>query len=514
MRLRAASCVDERRAMQRRHSSNTDGMSSERNRSQTQGSESSLDEGGTFDCLKPDTPALPQQMFSGLAGIPSAAVSTAQFQAAGLVLGSPPDVFVQMTASSREAGGPHRPEGRAFLPHPPHHHFHQPPPLQHGTPSLLQQATAVAAAAAGSERHHRGPREEAGPEDPAAPAPAFSELKAMVTWLQRGFPFILILLAKVCFQHKLGIAVCVGMASTFAYANATFKRQVSLREERSVLVALWMALFLSGNVAYVYYTFSQEELYNRAPVWFLSCEYFMLSSQYCLSQVLRVSPSHMRAQCKRGKKYGVCVCASCPSLLFSKPNLDTFDFFDLMWAVGITDFVLKFVTVGLKCFVLVLPGIFLAFKSRGKFYLLIEELSQLFRALVPIQLWYKYIVGEEPSASYFLGAALMIVYGICKSLDICGRASTLRKAAVLLCRPQSCGVRAGSQRCSEAGDVCALCQTRFREPVALLCQHIFCEECLSSWLDRERACPLCRTTVVETLRCWKDGTTSAHFQVY
>ncbi|KAM9821668.1 RING finger and transmembrane domain-containing protein 2 isoform X6 [Syngnathus typhle] len=464
MRLRAASCVDERRAMQRRHSSNTDGMSSERNRSQTQGSESSLDEGGTFDCLKPDTPALPQQMFSGLAGIPSAAVSTAQFQAAGLVLGSPPDVFVQMTASSREAGGPHRPEGRAFLPHPPHHHFHQPPPLQHGTPSLLQQATAVAAAAAGSERHHRGPREEAGPEDPAAPAPAFSELKAMVTWLQRGFPFILILLAKVCFQHKLGIAVCVGMASTFAYANATFKRQVSLREERSVLVALWMALFLSGNVAYVYYTFSQEELYN--------------------------------------------------SLLFSKPNLDTFDFFDLMWAVGITDFVLKFVTVGLKCFVLVLPGIFLAFKSRGKFYLLIEELSQLFRALVPIQLWYKYIVGEEPSASYFLGAALMIVYGICKSLDICGRASTLRKAAVLLCRPQSCGVRAGSQRCSEAGDVCALCQTRFREPVALLCQHIFCEECLSSWLDRERACPLCRTTVVETLRCWKDGTTSAHFQVY
>ncbi|XP_061134895.1 RING finger and transmembrane domain-containing protein 2 isoform X4 [Syngnathus typhle] len=508
-----------------------------RNRSQTQGSESSLDEGGTFDCLKPDTPALPQQMFSGLAGIPSAAVSTAQFQAAGLVLGSPPDVFVQMTASSREAGGPHRPEGRAFLPHPPHHHFHQPPPLQHGTPSLLQQATAVAAAAAGSERHHRGPREEAGPEDPAAPAPAFSELKAMVTWLQRGFPFILILLAKVCFQHKLGIAVCVGMASTFAYANATFKRQVSLRVRQRVLTlrhdpkvrsarcwwpcgwrcfspATWRTCTTPSAKKSSTTAILCVVSFSRAPVWFLSCEYFMLSSQYCLSQVLRVSPSHMRAQCKRGKKYGVCVCASCPSLLFSKPNLDTFDFFDLMWAVGITDFVLKFVTVGLKCFVLVLPGIFLAFKSRGKFYLLIEELSQLFRALVPIQLWYKYIVGEEPSASYFLGAALMIVYGICKSLDICGRASTLRKAAVLLCRPQSCGVRAGSQRCSEAGDVCALCQTRFREPVALLCQHIFCEECLSSWLDRERACPLCRTTVVETLRCWKDGTTSAHFQVY
>lgn len=50
--------------------------------------------------------------------------------------------------------------------------------------------------------------------------------------------------------------------------------------------------------------------------------------------------------------------------MFSKPNLDGFDFFDLMWAVGVTDFVLKFVTIGLKCFVLFLPGILLAFKSR------------------------------------------------------------------------------------------------------------------------------------------------------
>lgn len=51
---------------------------------------------------------------------------------------------------------------------------------------------------------------------------------------------------------------------------------------------------------------------------------------------------------------------------------------------------------------------------QGKFYLLIEELSQLFRALVPIQLWYKYIMGEDPSSSYFLGATLIIIYSLCK----------------------------------------------------------------------------------------------------
>ncbi|KTG06273.1 hypothetical protein cypCar_00024009 [Cyprinus carpio] len=330
--------------MQRRYtSSSTEGMPPERNKSQTLGSESSLDEGGVFDCLKPDSPTSPQQLFPGLVGVSAGNVSSAPFQAAGLVLGSPSDVFIQMASSSRDEGS-HRTENPHYLPRPPQHHHHH--SGQHHS-SLLHAATSA-------ERH--GSRDD-GSDDVSTPAPALSELKAMVTWLQRGFPFILILLAKNCFQHKLGIAICIGMISTFAFANSKLKHQVALR---------------------------------------------------------------------------------------------------------------------------------------GKFYLLIEELSQLFRALVPIQLWYKYIMGEDPSSSYFLGAMLIIIYSLCKSY----------------------GTRASAQQCSEAGDVCAICQTEFREPIALLCQHVFCEECLCLWFDRERTCPLCRQAVVETLRNWKDGTTSAHFQIY
>lgn len=51
---------------------------------------------------------------------------------------------------------------------------------------------------------------------------------------------------------------------------------------------------------------------------------------------------------------------------------------------------------------------------QGKFYLVIEELSQLFRSLVPIQLWYKYIMGDDSSNSYFLGGILIILYSLCK----------------------------------------------------------------------------------------------------
>lgn len=45
-----------------------------------------------------------------------------------------------------------------------------------------------------------------------------------------------------------------------------------------------------------------------------------------------------------------------------------------------------------------------------------------------------------------------------------------RSFQVLKFVTQNFGVRAGSQQCSEAGDVCAICQAQFRDPVALLCQ--------------------------------------------
>uniref|UniRef100_A0A2K6MZS5 Ring finger protein, transmembrane 2 n=1 Tax=Rhinopithecus bieti TaxID=61621 RepID=A0A2K6MZS5_RHIBE len=152
-----------------------------------------------------------------------------------------------MPASREEGGG--RGEGGAYHHRQPHHHFHH---GGHRGGSLLQHV--------GGE--HRGHSEEGGDEQPGTPAPALSELKAVICWLQKGLPFILILLAKLCFQHKLGIAVCIGMASTFAYANSTLREQVSLKEKRSVLVILWILAFLAGNTLYVLYTFSSQQLYN------------------------------------------------------------------------------------------------------------------------------------------------------------------------------------------------------------------------------------------------------------
>ncbi|XP_010288123.1 PREDICTED: RING finger and transmembrane domain-containing protein 2-like, partial [Phaethon lepturus] len=182
-------CFKVLRKMQRRHSSNTDNLPPERNRSQTVSSETSVDESGVFESLKAEASS-PQQLFSGLAGIPSGTITATPFQS-GLVLGSSAgggEVFIQMPAPREE--GTSRTEGAPFHHRQSSHHFHH---GHHRGSSLLHMA--------GGDRH--GHAEEGSDEQAGTPAPALSELKAVIGWLQKGLPFILILLAKVCFQHKL-----------------------------------------------------------------------------------------------------------------------------------------------------------------------------------------------------------------------------------------------------------------------------------------------------------------------
>ncbi|WVZ19353.1 hypothetical protein V8G54_006675 [Vigna mungo] len=62
---------------------------------------------------------------------------------------------------------------------------------------------------------------------------------------------------------------------------------------------------------------------------------------------------------------------------------------------------------------------------------------------------------------------------------------------------------------SAAGDMCAICQEKMQAPILLSCKHMFCEECVSEWFERERTCPLCRALVKPAdLRTFGDGSTT------
>ncbi|XP_008009422.1 E3 ubiquitin-protein ligase RNFT1 isoform X2 [Chlorocebus sabaeus] len=264
-----------------------------------------------------------------------------------------------------------------------------------------------------------------------------------------------------------GISLGIGLLTTFMYANKSIVNQVFLRERSSKIQCAWLLVFLAGSSVLLYYTFHSQSLYY--------------------------------------------------SLIFLNPTLDHLSFWEVLWIVGITDFILKFFFMGLKCLILLVPSFIMPFKSKGYWYMLLEELCQYYRTFVPIPVWFRYLIsyGEFANVTrWSLGILLALLYLILKLLEFFGHLRTFRQVLRIFFTQPSYGVAASKRQCSDVDDICSICQAEFQKPVLLICQHVFCEECITLWFNREKTCPLCRTVISDHINKWKDGATSSHLQIY
>jgi len=299
-----------------------------------------------------------------------------------------------------------------------------------------------------------------------------SILRTLLPLMSKGIPFLLLVIVKVLWEHSLGILVMLGLSLTFWHANKMLKNQVSLKERRSLVVLAWIVVFLSSDVYLIFLVFQKQELGNA-----------LILSDTIIEE-------------------------------------NTFGLWHLLWVVGITDFIIRFSAITLKSFVLALPRKWLPYKFRGKYYLLIETLSNLYRQLTTIRPWLRYLWGDE-SENQILGGILVVLYSALKlnSLRIALGEGFVSLKAVR--RDTSYGTlpsaKALKDACAETGGDekggCPICQEEFKEPIELSCKHIFCEECVSMWFDRERTCPLCRATIADDPK-WRDGSTSYALQLY
>ncbi|XP_074969497.1 E3 ubiquitin-protein ligase RNFT1 isoform X3 [Phalacrocorax aristotelis] len=285
----------------------------------------------------------------------------------------------------------------------------------------LNSAVGEARENASSQRrsHGHAHSEAGGPDDPTPDSEehsssSLSEFRYLLQWLHKSLPYILILCVKLIMQHIIGISLGIGLLTTYMYANNSIVNQVFLRERCSKLQCAWLLVYLTGSSLLLYYTFHSQSLYY--------------------------------------------------SLIFLKPTVDFMNFWEILWIVGITDFILKFLFMGFKCFILLVPSFAMSFKS--------------------------------------------------KLLSFFGQLRNFRQVLRIFCTRPHYGVTASKRQCSEADDICSICQAEFQKPILLICQHTFCEECISLWFNREKTCPLCRTVISDHVNKWKDGATSMHLQIF
>ena len=282
--------------------------------------------------------------------------------------------------------------------------------------------------------------------------------------LSNSLIFIIIVLFKLLSDHILGVVVFICMGVTFIYANNKLQglvHQTSLRDAshlKFICSFLQLAGLMTANIATVYYVFRDQELWNL--------------------------------------------------LIFQMPLGWKADFWLFLWMMVVTDYILKYVTIIFKCLISVIP---FNSKKRGKYYMFIEHVMQLYRIVVTVLPWFHFLSDD---VSFIFAAILLLAYFIFKLNNTMIKMSDVYKAVGRLRTDISYGTRPSQTDIKSREENCPICQDDYKDPVMLACKHIFCESCVSVWFDREKTCPMCRTQIHAENPQWKDGSTSVHIQWY
>ncbi|KAF2306600.1 hypothetical protein GH714_019717 [Hevea brasiliensis] len=154
------------------------------------------------------------------------------------------------------------------------------------------------------------------------------------------------------------------------------------------------------------------------------------------------------------------------------------------------------------------------YRKQGQMLTLVEYLMLLYRALLPTPVWYRFFLNKEYGSLF---SSLMTgLYLTFKLTSVFEKVQSFFAALKALSRKEvHYGAYATSEQVNAAGDLCAICQEKMHAPILLRCKHIFCEDCVSEWFERERTCPLCRALVKPAdLRSFGDGSTTLFFQIF
>ncbi|XP_076472846.1 E3 ubiquitin-protein ligase RNFT2-like [Babylonia areolata] len=304
----------------------------------------------------------------------------------------------------------------------------------------------------------------------AAVAGSQLDVQGVVKLLQTSGVFFVLLLLRFLYDHSLGLVVMLAMGGTFYYINMklvecihhTAVREVGSGRIMSLGYPVWLLTFVAVNISLLYYSFRDQALWNM--------------------------------------------------LRYKMPVVGEVDVWTLLWVVLVTDFVVKFVTVALKCCVFLLPAFCLPHRRRGKYYMFAEKVSQLYRLTLPIIPWIHYLQDDQKIGRWF-AMVTVIIYAIFKGTSLLSSFKDVCKAVKKLRMHRSFGTKPAAEDLRQRGTLCSICQEEYKEPILLACKHIFCENCISLWFDREKTCPMCRAQITDD-PLWQDGSTSPSLQWY
>jgi len=268
------------------------------------------------------------------------------------------------------------------------------------------------------------------------------DVQPFIKWLELAIPFFILFCAYFIYQHRVALICFVWLTAHLFNANEYLKGQVQLKQDRQVRGTLFIVGMLVFHIVLFYFIFEEDQLWR--------------------------------------------------SLVFYPPLVITFS--NSIWVIVMNDLMVRFGTMLIKGIAIVLIGHVPPFKRKAQLYATIESASSLYRCLLPIPVWFIYFVGNKEDQ--FFSAAIGGVYLVFKIAGVSSSLSQfLYSAKSYLLHEVRFGKHASKEQVMESGDMCPICREKMTDPISLKCNHIFCEDCVSKWFEREKTCPLCRCIV-------------------
>lgn len=288
----------------------------------------------------------------------------------------------------------------------------------------------------------------------------FQQIAKMVDQI---LPFSLLLLIVLIRRHMEYFFVTIGAIAVMFRSNELVKKQTALKGDRKVSALLVLSFSFMLYVICIY------QLYGNDDVLF-------------------------------------------PLAMF--PPETTPSFWKAIFIILINDTMVRQVAMAFKCLLLIYykNGRGHNFRHQGQMLTLVEYTLLLYRAFLPAPVWYRFFFYMD-----FGSLFSSIITGLYLTFKL---TSAVEKVTCVLFALKALsedeihyGVYATPEQVSAAGDLCTICQEKMHVPILVRCGHMFCEECVSEWFERECTCPMCRTLVVPAhLRTFGDGSTSLFYQ--
>eukprot|EP00850_Spirogloea_muscicola_P023039 SM000324S12596 [mRNA] locus=s324:72417:74747:- [translate_table: standard] len=345
----------------------------------------------------------------------------------------------------------------------------------------------------------------------ASPAQRY-DLQQAARWLEQALPFALLLLMVFIWENAQGLLIVGLLTVVLVKLDGTIRRQAAFKNEMRCFILIMVSIGLVLQVVFMYWWFASEK---SLTLWR-------------------------------------------PLLLLPVRHIPSF--WQALFIIVVNDTEVRFVSMALKCLLLISSR-----RKRGKalrrqaqWLSLVEYAALLYRALLPAPVWYRFFLNEANGHLFSsLTTGLYLTFKLtatfervlafvsslqavsCRETQYGSYASTeevisqlahlekLAGASLQGAKAAGASLRLllsqGSKRItvhlemqvSAAGDMCTICQEKMHSPISLGCHHVFCEDCVLEWFERERTCPLCRAVVrTAGLRSFGDGSTSLLAQIF